>query len=317
MPKLDLEERMSAVDNLITTSYVNGRTQSGIIKEIRLSEIQDFENHPFQVRIDAKMIELANSINENGVLEPALVRILPDGGYQMISGHRRKKACELLNKETIPCIVKEMTKEEAIITMVDSNFQREKILPSEKGFAYKMKMDAENHQGKRNDLTLYPMATKLDNAEKIGKEFNESRTTVFRHIRLTKLIPELLQMVDNKANKISPGIALRPGAELSFLLKEEQEWVLDSIKSNLSTPSLEQAQKFRKMSKEHKLTKNYIEEELGTIKGNQVELLKIEMPSLRTKIPRSVPQAKYIEYIEHALDFYNRYLEKQKATRQR
>lgn len=312
MQMADLEDRMNIVGDFVTTTFSNGRAQSGIIKEIKLSEIQDFENHPFKVVVNAELLELANSINQNGVLEPVLVRPLPNGKYQMISGHRRKKACELINRETIPCRVKDLTKEEATIAMVESNYHREKILPSEKAFAYKMRLEAEKRQGKRTDLTLSPMDTKLDNAEKIAKEFNESRATVFRYIRLTELIPNLLQMVDNDVNKVSPSIAFRVGVELSYLSKEEQEWVLDSIEAYDATPSIEQARNFKTRSQKSELTKGDIDEILGTCKGNQVEQLKIDMNSLRRKIPRTVPQMQYIKYIEEALDYYNRYLEKQK-----
>ena len=195
------------------------------VENLKISDIADFPNHPFKVIVDDEMREMSKSIEEYGVLVPVLVRPKQDGKYEMISGHRRKKASELANKDSIPCIIRELTDDEATIIMVDSNMQREHILPSEKAFAYKLKLEALNSQGKRNDLTLSPMDTKLDSAEKLGKEFDDSRATVFRYIRLTELIPKILDMVDSER------IAFRPAVEISYLTKDEQNMLLDCMES--------------------------------------------------------------------------------------
>ena len=192
---------LTSVDSMFTTQDERDNAQRSYLTDLPTAEISDFPNHPFKVRMDESMTELADSVKERGVLSPVLVRPMPDGGYQMIAGHRRKVAAELANLPTVPCIVRELTDDEAIIIMVDSNLQREQVLPSEKAFAYKMKLDATKRQGQRTDLTLSPMATKLDSAAALGKQSGESRDQVFRYIRLTNLIPELLDMVDNSVLK--------------------------------------------------------------------------------------------------------------------
>ena len=228
------------------------RAEARLEKVVNLSpsEISDFPNHPFKVRMDAAMQEMTESVKQYGVLVPALVRPKPEGGYEMVAGHRRKKAADLAGLAEIPCIVRQLTDDEATIIMVDSNLQREQILPSEKAFAYKMKLDAMKRQGQRTDLTLSPVATKLDSAAQLGRQSGESRDQVFRFIRLTHLIPEILELVDNSVLK-DPDmlqIALRPAVELSYLRKEEQADLFAIMDEMDCTPSHAQAIKMRQMS---------------------------------------------------------------------
>ena len=192
---------LTSVDSMFTTQEERDNAQRSYVIDLPAAEINDFPNQPFKVRMDESMVELVDSVKQYGVLVPALVRPMPDGGYQMVAGHRRKRATELAGLPTVPCIVRELTDDEAIIVMVDSNLQREQVLPSEKAFAYKMKLEAMKRQGQRTDLTLSPLAIKLDSAAELGKQSGESRDQVFRYIRLTNLIPELLDMVDNSVLK--------------------------------------------------------------------------------------------------------------------
>jgi ParB family chromosome partitioning protein len=229
------------------------------------------------------MQELCESIKEHGVSQPVIVRKKADGRYEMISGHRRKRASELAGKENILAIVKNLTDEEATILMVDSNEnQREEILPSEKAFAYKMKMEALNKQGKRNDLTLSPMDTKLDNATDIGKNFDDSRATVFRYIRLTELIPEILDMVDEKR------IAFRPAVEISYLSEENQYVLLDIMQFSDITPSLAQAIHMKKLQQESKLDTEKLEDIMSQEKANQIEKLKFNAERFESVFPKNI-----------------------------
>ena len=224
---------------MFTTQEERDNAQRSYLIDISAAEISDFPNHPFHVRMDEEMERLVDSVKERGVLSPVLVRPMPDGGYQMVSGHRRRMAAELAELPTVPCIVRELTDDEAIIIMVDSNLQREQVLPSEKAFAYKMKLDAMKRQGQRSDLTLSPVATKLDSAAILGKQSGESRDQVFRYIRLTNLIPEILDMVDNSVLKEKDKLqmALRPAVELSYLTEDEQRALLETMTIDDCTPS--------------------------------------------------------------------------------
>ena len=208
MGKNNVSSLLTSLDDLFTTQEERDTAKRETVLDIPLSEISDFPNHPFKVRMDEAMMEMADSIKQYGVLVPGMVRQKSDGGYEMIAGHRRKMASELAQKETMPCLVRDLSDDEAIIIMIDSNLQRETLLPSEKAFAYKMKLEAMRRQGKRTDLTLSPVATKLDSAGQIGKQSGESRDQVFRYIRLTYLIPPLLDMVDEGQ------VAMRPAVEL-------------------------------------------------------------------------------------------------------
>lgn len=252
---------------------------------LSIDDIDDFKDHPFKIKNDEKMEEMVESVKQNGILLPVLVRPKGDRKYEMISGHRRKFACNLAGKKEIPAIVRELTDDEATILMVDSNMQREEILPSEKAFAYKMKLEAMKHQGKRADLeneTSTPVVEKLNNrtsASIIGEQNNESAEQIRRYIRLTYLIPELLELVDEKR------IAFRPAVELSFLKLEEQEVVLDCIKCLDCTPSLAQAIDMKKRSQENSLTAEKIDEIMSIEKANQIPKLKLNEERFEKVIP--------------------------------
>lgn len=261
----------------------------GRIEKIETKKLNEFKGHPFKVKEDAEMEQLVESIKENGVLNPVIVRELEDGSFEMISGHRRKKAAEIASMEKIPCIVRNLTDEEATILMVDSNLQREEILPSEKAFAYKMKMEAMNKQGQRTDLTSVPVGQKLENKttrEKIAEETGESSTNIQRYIRLTELIPEILNMVDEKK------IAFRPAVEISYLKEDEQYTLLDAMQFNDCTPSLAQAISLKKRSLENSLTAEKIDEIMEEEKSNQIPKFKMNMEKIESVLPRNVVSQK-------------------------
>lgn len=295
------------LDDLFTTEEERTNAQLEKVVDIKISDIDDFPDHPFKVIDDDEMEKMKNSIIDNKVIIPALVRPKPDGRYEMISGHRRKRASELANKETLPCVVRELTDDEAIIIMVDSNIQREEILPSEKAFAYKMKLEALSSKGKRNDLTLSQLATRLDTATIIGKEKGDSRDTVFRYIKLTELIPELLEMVDKKE------IALLPAFELAFLKDEEQYAVLDCIECNVATPSHAQARILKRLSQEGTLTQDKIDDILSQEKPNQIPKIKFNESRIRNVLPKNITDDKIEDFVVNAIEFYNKHLQKQKS----
>ena len=291
----ELNFTLPSVDDLFEP--VQGKDVLDIKKiiPIKIKDITDFPEHPFKVIDDDKMQEMVKSIKENGVMLPVIVRPKKDGGYEMISGHRRKKACQLAKLEEIPCIIKDLTDEEATILMVDTNIQqREEILPSEKAFAYKMKLDALKHQGKRTDLnkektTSDQLGRKLEITGKIGKENGDSQTQVKRYIRLTALIPELLELVDNKS------MALSPAVELSYLTDEEQYIVLDCIESNVSFPSHAQTIHLKRLSQEGSLTAEKIEDIMGEEKPNQVPKYKLNQDRFINVLPKNVTTEKEVE----------------------
>lgn len=274
------------------------------VENLKISDIADFPNHPFKVIVDDEMREMSKSIEEYGVLVPVLVRPKQDGKYEMISGHRRKKASELANKDSIPCIIRELTDDEATIIMVDSNMQREHILPSEKAFAYKLKLEALNSQGKRNDLTLSPMDTKLDSAEKLGKEFDDSRATVFRYIRLTELIPKILDMVDSER------IAFIPAVEISYLTKDEQNMLLDCMEYSDCTPSLSQAIQLKELSRKKELNQDTMDSLMEQEKPNQKEKYKFNADRLRNLDDKGRE-----DYVVKAVEFYNNHQRKKQMER--
>ena len=294
-------------DDLFTTEEERVNASLEKVVDIKISDIDDFPDHPFKVIDDDEMEKMKNSIIDNKVIIPALVRPKPDGRYEMISGHRRKRASELANKETLPCVVRELTDDEAIIIMVDSNIQREEILPSEKAFAYKMKLEALSSKGKRNDLTSSQLATRLDTATIIGKEKGDSRDTVFRYIKLTELIPELLEMVDKKE------IALLPAFELAFLKDEEQYAVLDCIECNVATPSHAQARILKRLSQEGTLTQDKIDDILSQEKPNQIPKIKFNESRIRNVLPKNITDDKIEDFVVNAIEFYNKHLQKQKS----
>lgn len=292
-----------------------GRAESRLprIYDIPLSEIDDFPNHPFKVKMDEDMNQLVQSVKERGVITPITLRQKEDGRYEIVSGHRRRKACELAGLERVPAEIKELSRDEAIILMVESNLQRSIILPSEKAFSYKMRLEAMKRQGQRTDLTSDPMGPKSGERsnEKLAEVVNESSSQIKRYIRLTELIPELLDMVDE--NKI----AFRPAVELSYLTETEQHNLLNSISYNDATPSLPQAIRLKEFSKAGKLSAEVIEAILGEEKPNQHEKISFKAERLRPYIPSSVPLEKTEDYIIKALEYYQRARERQKREQAR
>ena len=288
------EKRMElpkiTIDDLFTTQEERDNKNMERIIEIPINEIMDFPNHPYNVIDNDEMKKLSESIKENGLIIPVIVRPKKKGGHEMISGHRRKRATELAGITKIKAIVKDLTDDEAIIMMVDSNQnQREEVLPSEKAFAYKMKMEALKRQGKRNALTSCPMDTKLRTDEIMAEEVGESARNVQRYIRLTELIPKILVMVDEKQ------IAFRPAVEISFLTRKEQRWLLDSMRYNDATPSLAQTIKMKKLSKEGKLDEDEIELIMSEEKANQVEKIKINKEKIQSVLPKKNMSQEEIE----------------------
>lgn len=291
-----------------------GRAESRLprIYDIPLSEIDDFPNHPFKVKMDEDMNQLVQSVKERGVITPITLRQKEDGRYEIVSGHRRRKACELSGLERVPAEIKELSRDEAIILMVESNLQRSIILPSEKAFSYKMRLEAMKRQGQRTDLTLSPVGTKSGrSSEVITAETGDSRNQICRYIRLTELIPELLDMVDE--NKI----AFRPAVELSYLTETEQHNLLNSISYNDATPSLPQAIRLKEFSKAGKLSAEVIEAILGEEKPNQKEKISFKAERLRPYIPSTVPLEKTEDYIIKALEYYQRVQERKKREQAR
>lgn len=283
---------LPSIDDLFSSQEDRDNAKLEKIVNINMNEIDDFPEHPFKVNVNDEMAEMVDSIKEKGVLVPTIVRQKEDGRYEMISGHRRKKASELIGMETIPCIARDLTDEEATIIMVDSNLQRERILPSEKAFAYKLKLEALSHQGKRTDLTSVPVAHKLKNKPSrqiIAEQVGESQDQIRRYIRLTYLIPKLLEYVDNDVIKDNdkPSIALRPAVELSYLKEDEQQQLLDYIDFNMVTPSLAQAIKLKNMSDKGTFNVDSMELLLEQEKPNQTPKLKVSMNRLSSVLPNN------------------------------
>ena len=289
-----------------------GRAESRLprIYDIPLSEIDDFPNHPFKVKMDEDMNQLVQSVKERGIITPVTLRQKEDGRYEIVSGHRRRKACELAGLDSVPAEIKELSRDEAIILMVESNLQRSIILPSEKAFSYKMRLEAMKRQGQRTDLTSGPVVQKFSR-DALGDKAEESGRQISRYIRLTELIPELLDMVDE--NKI----AFRPAVELSYLTETEQHNLLNSISYNDATPSLPQAIRLKEFSKAGKLSAEVIEAILGEEKPNQKEKISFKAERLRPYIPSSVPLEKTEDYIIKALEYYQRARERQKREQAR
>ena len=296
----ELKLNLPSVDDLFSTQEERDDAQREKVMQIPLAEISGFPNHPFKVRMDEAMQELAQSVKEYGVLVPALVRPREGGGYEMVAGHRRKAASELVGIEAIPCIVRSLTDDEATIIMVDSNLQRERILPSEKAFAYKMKLDAMNRQGKRTDLTSSPLGTKLRTDEKIAQEAGESRNQVHRYIRLTELEPPILDMVDEGK------IAFRPAVEISYLPKEQQKALFDTMEGEDCTPSLAQAIKMKQFSQEGRLGEDVILSILSEEKPNQKEQFKMPRERISKFFPPGTPAQKIEDTIIKALELYRK-----------
>ena len=301
---------LTAYDDLFQTDESRAEAALSKIRDIPISEIDEFPDHPFKVLMDEDMEQLVDSIKRNGVMTPATVRLKEDGRYELISGHRRKKACELAGLDTLKCEVKEFSRDEAIIVMVESNLQRTTILPSEKAFAYKMRLEAMNRQGKRTDLTCFPMGNKLQgkkSSDELAEKVGESKNQIFRYIRLTELVPEILQMVDERQ------IAFRPAVEISYLSEEQQYTLLEAMEYNDATPSLAQAIKMKKYMQEGKLTDGVISSIMEEEKPNQREKPAFRDERITKLIPKSVPKGKESDFVVKALEFYNRHLQRSKA----
>ena len=303
--KIDLG--LTGYDELFMNDAERKENKLPRIYDVPISEIDDFPDHPFKVKIDEDMDQLVQSIKERGIITPVTLRPKEDGRYEIVSGHRRKKACELAGLDTVKAEVREMTRDEAIILMVESNLQRSTILPSEKAFSYKMRLEAmKRQQGERTDLTSVPVGQRLSTREIIDESSPDSNTQIQRYIRLTELIPELLQLVDESR------IAFRPAVELSYLKKEEQTALLEEISYTDATPSLAQAIKMKKFSNEGKLSHEVIESIMSEEKPNQKEKINIKYEDARKFIPASVPYDKTGDYIMKALEYYHRHQERQK-----
>ena len=302
---------LTAYDDLFQTDESREEAKLSKIRDIPISEIDEFPDHPFKVLMDEDMEQLVESIKRNGVMTPATVRLKEDGRYELISGHRRKKACELAGLETLKCEVKELTRDEAIIVMVESNLQRSVILPSEKAFAYKMRLEAMKRQAGRPSKENYSpvgnnseFATSSDElAEKVG----ESKNQIFRYIRLTELVPEILQMVDERQ------IAFRPAVEISYLTEEQQYTLLEAMEYNDATPSLAQAIKMKKFNQDGKLTSEVIQSIMEEEKPNQKEKPAFRDERITKLIPKTVPRGQETDFVVKALEFYNRHLQRNKA----
>ena len=294
---------LASVDDLFSTEEGRQDAKLEKIQEIPLSELHPFRNHPFKVKDDEAMMETADSIKQYGVLVPAIARPDPEGGYELVAGHRRRRASELAEKETMPVIIRDLDDDAATIIMVDSNLQRESLLPSERAFAYKMKLEAMKHQGDRVDLTCSQVGNKLEgkkSSEILAEQVGQSKNQIFRYIRLTELIPELIDMVDEKK------IALNPAYELSFLKKEEQVDLLDAIDSEQATPSLSQAQRLKKYSQEGHLTLDMMRVIMGEEKKSDLDRVTFTSDTLRKYFPKSYTPQRMQETIIKLLEAWQK-----------
>ena len=273
--------KLASVDDLFSTEESRADDQREKVVEIPLSELHPFKDHPFKVKDDEAMMDTAESIRQYGVLVPAIARPDPNGGYELIAGHRRHHASEIAGKDTMPVIVRDLDDDAATIIMVDSNLQREELLPSERAFAYKMKLDAIKHQGFRSDLTSAQVGPKLTAAEKIAENSPDSKSQIKRFIRLTELIPPLLDMVDEKK------IALSPAYELSFLKPQEQAWLVETMDYEQATPSLSQAQRMKRFSQEGKLTEDMVLAVMSEVKKEELDKVTFSSETLRKYFPKS------------------------------
>ena len=295
---------LPTLDDLFSTQEMRDEAKLAKIRNIPIEQIDDFPDHPVKVRDDEDMMQLVESVKERGVITPATVRQKEDGRYELVSGHRRKRACELAGFETLRCEVVDLTRDEATILMVESNFQRSQILPSEKAYAYKMRLEAMNRQGQRTDLTSTPVVSKLRTNATLGNEVGESREQIRRYIRLTNLVPELLDLVDEGRMK------MRPAVEISFLDEDCQRDLVDEIDLNDCTPSHDQTIRMRKMFEEKKLTPEAISAIMSEQKPNQRERIVLSGDRVRQLIPKSVSISQTEEYICKALEHYASYLRK-------
>ncbi len=300
MPKRGANITLSSYDDIFSTQESRNEEEKPAekVREIPIAELHPFEGHPFRVVDDDAMKETVESISQYGVMMPLLARPDPDGGYEIISGHRRHHAAELAGLETLPVIVREMDDDEAIIAMVDSNLQREDILPSERAWAYKMKLDAIKHQGARSELTSGPLVRKLEAAEKVGEDAGESGRQVRRYIRLTELTPELMDMVDEKK------IGFRPAVELSYLTKKEQKDLMDAMEYAQATPSLSQAQRLKKESQAGNCTPELMRDVMSEVKKGDWDRLVFKTSDLKKYFPKSYTPKQMEDTIFRLLDQY-------------
>ena len=300
---------MTPLDDLFSTDESRAEAQLEKVVTLNPADISDFPNHPFKVKQDEAMAEMVDSVKQYGVLVPALVRPKADGGYEMVAGHRRKCAATLAGITEMPCIVRNLTDDEATIIMVDSNLQRETILPSEKAFAYKMKLEAIKRQGERTDLTSSPLDKKLKgltSAQQVSQKSGDSQPQIYRYIRLTELIPPMLDMADNGK------IAFRPAVELSYLSKEQQQSLYDTMECEDCTPSLAQAIKMKEFSRDGKLTEEVILSIMQEEKPNQREKPAFRDERITRLIPKSIPRGQETDFVIRALEFYNRHLQRRR-----
>ena len=307
--KSDFTLPTNTLDELFSTQEERDDAKLSKIRDIPLELIDDFPDHPFKVRDDEDMMQLVESVKERGVITPATVRQKEDGRYELISGHRRKRACELAGFEALRCEVVDLDRDAATVLMVESNYQRSQILPSEKAFAYKMRLEAMKRQGQRSDLTLSPVGTKFDrSSEAITEETGDSRNQIHRYIRLTNLVQELLDLVDEGK------IKMRPAVELSYLDEDSQRAVVDEIDLNQCTPSHDQTIRMRKFFTEGKLTPEVVSAIMSEEKPNQREKIVLRGDKVRSLIPKNIPVSQTEDYVVKALEHYNRFL-RQRAER--
>lgn len=297
---------LTSYDDLFETDESREDLKRERLMEIPISQICDFPDHPYKVKDDESMMELVESIRTRGLIQPVLVRLLENGKYEMVSGHRRKRAFELANIEKIPARVMELTRDEAILSMVDSNLQRDEILPSEKAKAYKMRLEAMKRQGQRTDLTSDPSGQKLRSNAELASQVNESETQIKRYIRLNELIEPLLNLVDEKL------IAMRPAVEISYLSKDAQKWIFEAIEYNDCTPSHAQTLRMRKFADQGKLSKDVIDTIMDEEKPNQKEKSPFRDDRITSHIPKNVPKEKHCEFVIKAVDYYSRVLQRQR-----
>ena len=295
---------LKSVDDIFQTEENRADAQRERVQEIPLDQLKPFKNHPFKVRDDQRMLDTVDSIREYGVLVPAIARPDPEGGYELISGHRRKRGCEMAGLQTMPVIIRDLDDDAAVLVMVDSNIQREELLPSERAFAYKMKLEALKHQGARMDLTSCQVGTKLRADEKLAESVNESARTVQRFIRLTELISELLDMVDERK------LAFNPAVEVSYLKQDQQRMLLEAMDAEQTTPSLSQAQRLKKFSQEGKLTEEAMSAIMSEEKKSDMDKVTLRSDTLRRYFPKSYTPKQMEQTIIKLLDVWQKQRQK-------
>ena len=289
---------LKSVDDIFQTEENRADAQRERVQEIPLDQLKPFRNHPFKVRDDQRMLDTVDSIREYGVLVPAIARPDPEGGYELISGHRRKRGCEMAGLQTMPVIIRDLDDDAAVLVMVDSNIQREELLPSERAFAYKMKLEALKHQGARSDLTSSQLGTKLRADELLAQQAGESRNQVQRFIRLTELISELLDMVDERK------LAFNPAVEVSYLKRDEQRMLLEAMDAEQTTPSLSQAQRLKKFSQEGRLTEEAMSAIMSEEKKGDMDKVTLRSDTLRRYFPKSYTPKQMEQTIIRLLDVW-------------